>query len=233
MHQRRPQLPCSWPWVFSASLGLVSVNCFLFYPGQCCSLIVTCLLCPCSSDVVPDVKNHPSVWTQGPKCAGVTSWLVFSFSPHPSTSWALDEFHTMHSPPVLSTSQARFIVGFSNHIRPNVFSSLPSLCVPALCWSWWFFDLLNWLLRWHVPILSSNSYCPMKDPSSLIMALLGPGPWLRPPSISAGHALASAASIFTLWFSPWPPPWLQAGALFSPHPGERRTYLRHFWVLAF
>lgn len=77
----------------------------------------------------------------------------------------------------------------------------------------WFLDSLDWP---HCPATHKHSILNLsmacQRPPSVIAALCCVL-WPRPSLICAGHVLAPAASIFILWFSPWPPSWLQAGAL--------------------
>lgn len=104
---------------------------------------------------------------------------------------------------------------------------------PWLCWLFLCFEVIFFYLsvRQHINTPLQKSLMAFEKPPSVLSALyyvLRPCPSL----ICVGHVLAPAASIFTLWFSPWPPSWLHSGALLSPHPGGRRTHLSHFWVPA-
>lgn len=80
--------------------------CKRLYPGQCCSLILTCFSRPCSSDIISDVNNRPSVSALGPNCMAATSWLAFSFSlysRHPGCLYvSCDGNHSLHSPGFVS-----------------------------------------------------------------------------------------------------------------------------------
>lgn len=135
-------------------------------------------------------------------------------------------------PHALSASLAHLGMGFCNATKASWFSldylnsffSMIMLIVP-LFWSYFLYVLQ------HINTPLQKSLMAFEKPPSVLSALyyvLRPCPSL----ICVGHVLAPAASIFTLWFSPWPPSWLHSGALLSPHPGGRRTHLSHFWVPA-
>ncbi len=144
-------------------------------------------------------------------------------------------------PLVLSASKGHLGMGFCNATKPNwrwfrlhhnpfnffSFGAWLSLFCPC-CDSSILLNDLSVLQHISTPILNPSMAC--QRPPSVIVALCCVL-WPRPSLICAGHVLAPAASIFILWFSPWPPSWLQAGALLSPHPGGRRTHLSHFGFL--
>lgn len=135
-------------------------------------------------------------------------------------------------PHALSARLAHLGMGFCNATKASWFSldylnsffSMIMLIVP-LFWSYFLYVLQ------HINTPLQKSLMAFEKPPSVLSALyyvLRPCPSL----ICVGHVLGPAASIFSLWFSPWPPSWLHSGALLSPHPGGRRTHLSHFWVPA-
>lgn len=150
----------------------------------------------------------------GPNSTAALSWPVFLFSLHPSTLVCM--CHLMAAIPFISLLW--LFIYFSALLRDYFSFAIVVILLTDL-------SVLRHILHYSSP------RWPVKDLQSVIIALccvLRP----RPALICAGRFLAPAASIFTLWFSPWPPSWLQAGALLSPHPGGRRTHLSHFWVSA-
>lgn len=126
-----------------------------------------------------------------------------SFALHPSTSWVsflCDACHSKHS------QRSVWFSGFWSH---------------SLCWSGsqtffhnYSFVSLWWLTSVLYTIMNTQQHkCPhwsVRRPFVLpeLCCVLRPHPSL----IDTRHVLDPAASIFTQWFSLWPPSWLQANA---------------------